>query len=102
MRPLGGGCTPCTGGWRHVALAWAATFPAAAVVGAAASWVAKQGTAGVVVVAGGGSALAAGIWFASRRNPVSALNVNDVPVPVSSDRARAAALRVALTKAASR
>ena len=44
-----------------------------------------------VVVAVGGSALAAGIWFASRRNPVSALNVNDAPVPRSSDRARAAA-----------
>jgi inorganic phosphate transporter, PiT family len=80
--------------WRmagHVALAWAATLPAAAVVGAAASWVATRGTAGVVVVAVGGSALAAGIWFASRRNPVSALNVNDAPVPRSSDRARAAA-----------
>jgi PiT family inorganic phosphate transporter len=80
--------------WRmagHMAMAWAATLPAAAVVGAAASWVATRGTAGVVVVAVGGSALAAGIWFASRRNPVSALNVNDAPVPRSSDRARAAA-----------
>jgi PiT family inorganic phosphate transporter len=44
----------------------------------------------VLVVAVGGSALAAGIWFASRRNPVGAQNVNDAPVPVSSYRGTAA------------
>jgi hypothetical protein len=43
------------------------------------------------VVAVVGSALAVGIWFTSRRNPVSALNVNNVPVPVSSNRAKDAA-----------
>jgi inorganic phosphate transporter, PiT family len=80
--------------WRvagQVAVAWAATLPAAATVGAAASWVATKGAAGMFVVAVVGSALAVGIWFTSRRNPVSALNVNNVPVPVSSNRAKDAA-----------
>jgi inorganic phosphate transporter, PiT family len=62
-----------------MALAWAVTLPAAAVVGAAASWTAASGPFGVVVVAVGGLALAAGMYAASRRNPVNALNVNDVP-----------------------
>jgi PiT family inorganic phosphate transporter len=63
----------------RMALAWAVTLPAAAVVGAAASWTAASGPFGVVVVAVGGLALAAGMYAASRRNPVNALNVNDVP-----------------------
>jgi PiT family inorganic phosphate transporter len=63
----------------RMALAWAVTLPAAGVVGAAASWTAASGPFGVVVVAVGGLALAAGIYAASRRNPVNALNVNDVP-----------------------
>jgi inorganic phosphate transporter, PiT family len=65
----------------RMAVAWAVTLPAAAVVGAAASWTAASGPFGVVVVAVGGLALAAGIYAASRRNPVNALNVNDVPAP---------------------
>ncbi|MFC5235199.1 inorganic phosphate transporter [Pseudonocardia zijingensis] len=75
--------------WRvagQVALAWTATLPAAAVVGAAASFVATRGPEGVVAVAVCGSALAAGIWFAARRNPVSAVNVNDLPEPPGPDR----------------
>ncbi|HEY8533760.1 MAG TPA: inorganic phosphate transporter [Micromonospora sp.] len=63
----------------RMALAWAVTLPAAAVVGAAASWTAASGPFGVVVVAVSGFALAAGMYAASRRNPVNALNVNDVP-----------------------
>ena len=63
----------------RMALAWAVTLPAAAVLGAAASWTAASGPFGVVVVAVGGLALAAGMYAASRRNPVNALNVNDVP-----------------------
>jgi inorganic phosphate transporter, PiT family len=62
----------------RMAVAWAVTLPAAAVVGAAASWTAASGPFGVVVVAVAGLALAAGIYAASRRNPVNALNVNDV------------------------
>jgi PiT family inorganic phosphate transporter len=63
----------------RIALAWAFTLPAAAVVGAAASWLAATGTAGVVVVAVSGVAVASGIYVASRSNAVTAANVNDVP-----------------------
>ena len=63
----------------RIALAWSFTLPSAAVVGAAASWLAATGTAGVIVVAVTGVALAAGIYVASRRNAVTAANVNDVP-----------------------
>jgi PiT family inorganic phosphate transporter len=68
----------------RIALAWAFTLPAAAVVGAAASWLAATGTVGVVVVAVSGVAVASGIYAASRTNAVTAANVNDVPPrPVS-------------------
>jgi inorganic phosphate transporter, PiT family len=63
----------------RIALAWAFTLPAAAVVGAAASWLAATGTVGVVVVGISGVAMAAGIYSASRRTAVTAENVNDVP-----------------------
>jgi inorganic phosphate transporter, PiT family len=63
----------------RIALAWAFTLPVAAVVGAAASWLAGTGTVGVVVVAVSGMAVASGIYSASRRTAVSAANVNDVP-----------------------
>src|SRR3954468_12458957 len=64
----------------RIVLAWSFTLPAAAVVGAAASWVAATGTIGVIVVAMTGVALASGIYVASRRNSVTADNVNaEVP-----------------------
>ena len=63
----------------RIALAWSFTLPAAAVVGAAASWLAATGTVGVIIVAVSGMAVAAGIYAASRRNAVTAANVNDVP-----------------------
>ena len=69
----------------RIALAWSFTLPAAAVVGAAASWLTATGTAGVIVVAVTGVALAAGIYGASRRNPVTADNVNDVPTAPAGD-----------------
>jgi inorganic phosphate transporter, PiT family len=65
----------------QMALGWALTLPAAAAVGAAASWLAAHGAAGVIVVAVSSLALGAGIYAASRRNAVTALNVNDVPLP---------------------
>ncbi|MHA6794003.1 anion permease [Pseudonocardia bannensis] len=68
----------------RMALAWAITLPAAAVVGAAASWLATRGPVGTIIVAVGGSAIGGGIYAASRRNPVNALNVNDVPAPPPS------------------
>lgn len=42
-------------------------------------------TAGVIVVAISGIALASGIYAASRRNVVNALNVNDVPPPTTTN-----------------
>jgi PiT family inorganic phosphate transporter len=65
----------------RIALAWTFTLPAAGVVGAAASWLAATGTAGVVVVAVSGVAVASGIYSVSRRSAVTAANVNDVPRP---------------------
>jgi PiT family inorganic phosphate transporter len=72
----------------RIALAWSVTLPSAALVGAGASWLAATGAVGVVVVAVGGAALGAGIYVASRRNPVTAANVNDLPgspAPVAAD-----------------
>jgi PiT family inorganic phosphate transporter len=69
----------------RIALAWSFTLPAAAVMGAAASWLAATGTAGVIVVAVTGVAVAAGIYGASRRNAVTAANVNDVPTAPAAD-----------------
>jgi PiT family inorganic phosphate transporter len=69
----------------RIALAWAFTLPSAAVVGAAASWLAGTGTAGVVVVAVCGVGVASGIYSISRRSPVTAANVNDVPEPAVPD-----------------
>ena len=63
----------------QMALAWLLTLPAAAAVGAVASWVAAGGTVGTIVVALAGVAVIAGIYLISRRNPIGAHNVNDVP-----------------------
>jgi PiT family inorganic phosphate transporter len=69
----------------RIVLAWSFTLPAAAVVGAAASWLAATGTVGVIIVALTGIAVAAGIYAASRRSVVNALNVNDIPPPTTAD-----------------
>jgi inorganic phosphate transporter, PiT family len=69
----------------QILLAWSFTLPSAALVGAAASWLAATGAAGVVVVAVSGAALAGGIYAASRRNAVTAVNVNDAPRPAIPD-----------------
>ncbi|MFI9761972.1 anion permease [Streptomyces sp. NPDC051963] len=62
----------------RMAVAWLITLPAAALVGGiAASMVTHGGTFGTVVVALVAAAVAAGIFVASRRNPVHASNVND-------------------------
>ena len=63
----------------QMALAWLVTLPAAAAVGAAAAYTAGMGTVGITVVAVVGIALAAGIYARSRRQPVTAENVNDAP-----------------------
>jgi PiT family inorganic phosphate transporter len=48
-------------------------------VGGVSAAVAKQGTAGVVVICVAALAVAAGIYAVSRRNPVDSKNVNDEP-----------------------
>ena len=65
----------------RMALAWLLTLPSAAVAGALAAWVAGRGTVGTLVVAVVGLGVAAGIYALSRRRPVTADNVNDVPAP---------------------
>jgi len=67
----------------RIVLAWSFTLPSAAVVGAAASWLAATGTTGVLVVAVSGVALASGIYLASRRSAVTADNVTEVPHPAA-------------------
>jgi PiT family inorganic phosphate transporter len=69
----------------RIVLAWSFTLPAAAVMGAAASWLAATGPVGVIIVAITGMAVAAGIYVASRRSVVNALNVNDVPPPTTAN-----------------
>ncbi len=69
----------------RIVLAWTFTLPAAAVVGAAASWVAATGTVGVIVVGVSAMAVASGIYGASRRTRVTAANVNEVPRPAAAD-----------------
>jgi inorganic phosphate transporter, PiT family len=69
----------------RIALAWSFTLPAAAVVGAAASWLAATGTVGVIVVGVSAVAVASGIYAAARRTAVTAANVNDVPPPPAED-----------------
>jgi inorganic phosphate transporter, PiT family len=69
----------------RIALAWCFTLPSAGAMGAAASWLAATGTAGVFVVAITGVALATGIYVASRRSAVTAANVNERPLPATVD-----------------
>jgi PiT family inorganic phosphate transporter len=68
----------------QMAIAWALTLPAAALVGGLAGWVAEQGTVGVVVVSVVSLAVALGIYALSRRDSVGANNVNDVPAPAAA------------------
>ncbi|HEV7452611.1 MAG TPA: inorganic phosphate transporter [Pseudonocardiaceae bacterium] len=67
---------------RKMALAWLHTLPAAAVVGALAARVASSGAEGTTAVAVVGAAVAIGIFGLSRRSPVTANNVNELPAPV--------------------
>jgi PiT family inorganic phosphate transporter len=65
----------------QMAVAWLLTLPAAAAVGAVAGWVAGTGTVGTIIVFFVALAAGLGIYAASRRKPVTADNVNDVPAP---------------------
>ena len=64
-----------------VAFAWLLTLPAAAAFGGVAAWIADTGPVGTIIVAVVLVALAGGIYAVSRRRPVTADNVNDVPAP---------------------
>jgi PiT family inorganic phosphate transporter len=63
----------------QMVIAWLLTLPAAAIVGALAGRVAETGTVGTVVVAVAGLTIAGGIYALSRREPVGAHNVNEMP-----------------------
>jgi PiT family inorganic phosphate transporter len=60
---------------------WLLTLPSAAVMGALAAWVATGGTTGTVLVGAALLVASAGIYALSRRKPVTADNVNELPVP---------------------
>ena len=81
--------------WRVAArmlTVWLLTLPAAATVGALAAWVAARGTAGTMLVAAVLVVASVGIYVLSRRTPVTAANVNELPVPhLAPEPARAAA-----------
>jgi PiT family inorganic phosphate transporter len=68
----------------RMVIAWVLTLPSAALVGALAGGLADTGLAGTVIVALVAVALAAGIYVASRRQPVGAHNVNDVQATAST------------------
>jgi inorganic phosphate transporter, PiT family len=65
----------------QMVVAWLLTLPSAAIVGGISARVASSGTLGTVLVALVGLAVAGGIYATSRRKPVTAENVNDVPAP---------------------
>jgi PiT family inorganic phosphate transporter len=65
----------------QMAIAWLLTLPAAAAVGAVAGSLANTGTVGTIIVALVTVAIGGGIYAASRRRPVTADNVNEVPAP---------------------
>jgi PiT family inorganic phosphate transporter len=76
------GRRPSTVQWsvaRRMGLSWLLTLPAAAVAGALASWTASQGAAGITIVAAALVLLSVGAYVLSRRDPVTAKNVNDTP-----------------------
>lgn len=58
---------------------WLLTLPSAAVMGALAAWVAARGTAGTVAVGVALVVASAVIYALSRRAPVHAGNVNELP-----------------------
>jgi PiT family inorganic phosphate transporter len=64
----------------QMAIAWTLTLPSAAIVGALAAQVALINTVGTILVALAAIAIAAGIYLLSRRNPIDADNLDEVPV----------------------
>lgn len=77
----------------RMVIAWALTLPAAAVIGALAASISSTGTLGTVIVALVGIAFAVGLYAASRRKPVTAHNVNELPKQHSLGNSRQPARR---------
>ena len=68
--------------WRvagRMAAVWLLTLPAAATVGGLAAWAATAGTVGTVLVAIGMITVSGAIYGLSRRRPVTAATVNELP-----------------------
>jgi inorganic phosphate transporter, PiT family len=66
-----------------MALAWLFTLPAAAAIGALAASIAATGITGTTLVAALAATTALGIYALSRRRPVTADNVNELPAPAA-------------------
>ncbi len=69
----------------RMALAWLFTLPVAAVIGGLSAKLASSGNAGITSVAIVALALAAGIYVYSRRQPITADNVNDLPTRTAGE-----------------
>ena len=63
----------------RMALAWIVTLPAAAIIGAVAALVAAASTIGLIAIAVLAVVGIGTIYLLSRRNPVTAKNVNEAP-----------------------
>ena len=63
----------------RMALAWIVTLPAAALIGGIAAFVARGSTVGLVVIAVLAVLGIGAVYLLSRRNPVTAKNVNESP-----------------------
>lgn len=70
----------------HMALAWLLTLPAAAAIGAVAATVALRSTLGILLISLITLTVAVTAYALSRRQPVTANNVNNLP-PISAPRA---------------
>jgi PiT family inorganic phosphate transporter len=75
----------------RMALAWLFTLPVAAVIGGAAGKLASSGNAGTTLVALVAVAATVAIYAYSRRDAVTADNVNEVPVVPTDERVLASA-----------
>ncbi|MFI0904588.1 anion permease [Streptomyces sioyaensis] len=69
----------------RIAVSWVLTLPAAAAVGGSSAWLVGHGTTGLVLAAGVALAAVGGMYALSRRHPVHAKNVNEVPDKAQQD-----------------
>ena len=74
----------------QMVLAWGLTLPAAAAVGAGGAALTSLGTPGVIGAGAFAAILGAGLYLASRRNPVTPNNINEEPAAGRSEKPAAA------------